>query len=225
MSADAVVIVFARAPLSGRVKTRLISTLGPWRAAKLQARLTERALRLAIGARCGAVELHCTPRAGHPFFLRERRELGISLQKQSGQDLGARMHHALVTALRKHRYAILIGVDAPELRRRDLGRALRLLRSGNDMVFAPAEDGGYALVGCRRAPRPVFESVDWGGSEVWRQTVMRLERLRLRWRALRTLWDVDRPADLMRLERRKCVLHFAAVLRSTRPRQRPPEET
>jgi rSAM/selenodomain-associated transferase 1 len=217
MNAEATVIVFARAPLPGRAKTRLIPRLGPWGAARLQSRLTERALRTAIASHCGPVELHCTPRTGHGYFLRARRELGIRLEEQSGRDLGERMHHALAAALRKHRYAILVGVDAPDLRSTDIARALRHLRSGNDMVFAPAEDGGYALVGCRRAPRPVFEHVAWGGDEVWRQTVIRLERLRLRWRALRMVWDIDRPEDLARMERRKCVLHSAAVLRSTRP--------
>ena len=206
MGADAVVLVFARAPLPGRAKTRLAAKLGPWRAARLQARLTERALRSALASRCGPVELHGTPGNRHPFFLREQRRLGILVKKQSGRDLGERMHRALVGALRKHRYAILIGVDAPELRGRDLRRALRLLRSGADMVLAPAEDGGYALIGCRRAPRPVFEHVDWGGNEVWRQTVQRLERLRMRWRALRVVWDVDRPEDLERLGRRRLIL-------------------
>ena len=114
MSADAAVIVFARAPLPGRAKTRLVPKLGAWRAARLQARLIERALLTALASRCGPVELHCTPRSRHPFFLRAQRKLGISLEKQSGRDLGERMHHAIRAALRRHRYAILIGVDAPD---------------------------------------------------------------------------------------------------------------
>jgi len=199
MSAEAVVIVFARAPLPGRAKTRLVQRLGAAGAARLQARLTERALRTAIASRCGKVELHGTPRIGHPFFLRERRELAITLVRQSGRDLGERMHRALNAALRKYRYAILIGVDAPELRATDLRRALRLLRSGCDAVLAPAEDGGYALIACRRAPRPVFEHIEWGGNDVYARTVERLDSQRMRWRALRTVWDVDRPADLDRL--------------------------
>jgi glycosyltransferase A (GT-A) superfamily protein (DUF2064 family) len=111
MSAEAVVIVFARAPLPGRAKTRLVQRLGAAGAARLQARLTERALRTAIASRCGKVELHGTPRIGHPFFLRERRELAITLVRQSGRDLGERMHRALNAALRKYRYAILIGAQ------------------------------------------------------------------------------------------------------------------
>src|SRR5260221_10257391 len=201
MSADAAVIVFARAPLPGRAKTRLVPKLGAWGAARLQARLTERAVQTAIAARCGPVELHGAPRADHPFFRRLQRRFGIVRRSQFGGDLGEPIHHALRAALRRHRYALLIGVDAPELRAADLRRALRLLRSGCDVVIAPAEDGGYALIACRRAPRPIFERIDWGGDEGYAQTVQRLERLR--WHALRTVWDVDRPADVERLGRRR----------------------
>lgn len=201
MSPESAVIVFARAPLPGRAKTRLAPALGAWGAARLQARLTERALATAIASRCGAVELHCTPRTTHPFFLREQRKLGISLKRQSGHDLGERMHRALLAALRKYRYVILIGVDSPALRAAELRRALRLLRSGCDVVLAPAEDGGYALIACRRAPRAIFERIAWGEDRVCRQTVERLTRLRLRWQTLRTVWDIDRPADLERLAR------------------------
>ena len=203
MNADAVVLVFARAPLPGRAKTRLIPTLGAWGAARLQARLVVRALQTALAARCGPVELHGTPRARHAFFLCEHRRFGIALREQRGRDLGERMHRALQAALRKHRYAILIGADAPELNAADLQRALGLLRAGCDVVLAPAEDGGYALIACRRAPRPIFEQIAWGGGDVYSGTVLRLEQLRLRWRALRTVWDVDRPEDLARLERRR----------------------
>jgi len=208
MNADAVVIVFARAPLPGRAKTRLVPKLGAWGAARLQARLTERAVQTAIAARCGPVELHGTPRAGHPFFRRLQHRFGVARRGQSGGDLGERMHYALRAALRRHRYALLIGVDAPELRAADLRRALRLLRCGCDVVIAPAEDGGYALIACRRAPRPIFERIDWGGNKVYAQTVQRLERLR--WRALRTVWDVDRPVDVERLGRRRLFLTPAA---------------
>ena len=203
MNADAVVLVFARAPLPGRAKTRLIPKLGAWGAARLQARLVVRALQTALAARCGPVELHGTPRARHAFFLREHRRFGIALREQRGRDLGERMHRALHAALRKHRYAILIGADAPELNAADLQRALGLLRAGCDVVLAPAEDGGYALIACRRAPGAVFEQIAWGGGDVYSGTVLRLEQLRLRWRALRTVWDVDRPEDIARLVRRR----------------------
>ncbi|MGH8740970.1 MAG: TIGR04282 family arsenosugar biosynthesis glycosyltransferase, partial [Burkholderiales bacterium] len=94
---------------------------------------------------------------------------------------------------------ILIGADCPALQPRDLRRADRLLRGACDAVLAPAEDGGYALIALKRISPRLFEGIAWGGPEVFRQTVQRLEGLGLRWRALRTVWDVDRPEDLARL--------------------------
>ncbi len=177
---DVAVLVFSRAPVPGRVKTRLVPQLGDWRAARLHARLTAHALRVAKAAACGPVELHDTA-------------------KQRGADLGARMHHALAYALRRHRAAIVNGSDGPALRPGDLRRAARLLAGGCDVVLAPAEDGGYVLIGARRVSPRLFSGVDWGSSSVFEQSVARLAALGYRWRALRRLWDVDRPEDLQRL--------------------------
>jgi len=195
----AAVIVFARAPRPGRVKTRLVPRLGEWGAARLQARLTRRTLRIAQAARCGPVELHGVPRARHAFFLQCARESNIALRAQRGHDLGARMFNALVKGLRRHRAVILVGTDCPALRPGDLRRAARSLAGGCAAVIAPAEDGGYPLIGLRRVSPRLFEGIAWGGAEVFTHTTERLERLGWRWRALRTLWDVDRPDDLARL--------------------------
>lgn len=199
MNADAAVLVFARAPLPGRAKTRLVPRLGAWGAARLQARLTRRALLTAAASACGPVELHAASR--HAWLNAAADATGAVIRIQKGRDLGERMHRALGAALRRHRFAILIGADAPALRSAELRRALRLLRSGCDVVLAPAEDGGYALIACRRASRALFERIAWGGGDVLARTVARLDALRLRWRALRTVWDVDRPADVARLAR------------------------
>jgi glycosyltransferase A (GT-A) superfamily protein (DUF2064 family) len=182
------VLVFSRAPVPGRVKTRLVPRLGEWRAARLHARLTAHALRTARAASCGPVELHDTAR-------------------QRGTDLGERMHRALSRALRRHRAAIVIGSDCPALRPGDLRRAARLLAGGCDVVIAPAEDGGYVLIGARRVSPQLFSDIDWGSSRVYQTTVERLSLLAYRWRALRCLWDVDRPEDLERLR----ALRFASA--------------
>src|SRR5439155_1446613 len=80
----------ARAPLPGRVKTRLVPRLGEWGAARLQARLTRQAVRTALAARCGEVQLHVAPRIHAPW-----KSWGVALKSQHGRDLGERMHHAL----------------------------------------------------------------------------------------------------------------------------------
>jgi uncharacterized protein len=181
------IIVFAREPVPGRAKTRLIPKLGEWGAARLQARLMRHAVATARAARCGPVELHLS-------------------KQQKGRDLGDRMYRALASARRP---AIIIGTDCPELRPSDLRRAMRWLAGGYDAVLAPAEDGGYALIGMRRASPRFFTGIDWGTSQVYAETARRLQAAGWRWRALRTVWDVDRPEDLDRLK----WLRFSSALR------------
>jgi len=193
MAASTLVIVFARAPVAGRVKTRLVPVLGAWRAAQLHLRLVRRALRTARAARCGPVELHGSAR--HTLFRQE------AFRVQRGADLGERMHRATSSALKRHAGVILIGADCPELRPADLRRAARLLRGGYEAVLAPAEDGGYALVALSRPSPALFRGVSWGTDAVWRQTVANMQGAGTRWRALRQVWDVDHPEDLARLEK------------------------
>ena len=186
-SADSLIIVFARAPVAGQVKTRLIPRLGAEGAARLQRRLIRAALRTARAV--GPVELHVT--RAHSWL----RGLGVPLRLQRGRDLGERMYHAL----RGQRATVLIGSDAPALRAADLRRALRLLHGGADVVLAPAEDGGYALIAARRIVARVFAGIRWGTDEVLARTLDNLHRCGLSHRLLRTVWDVDRPADFDRL--------------------------
>lgn len=196
------IVVFARAPVPGRAKTRLVPRLGEWGAARLQARLTAEAVRTALSARCGPVELHGTAR--HALF---RGKEGFRLQR--GADLGERMYRALAGALRRSRWVLLIGSDCPELSPADLRRAARALQGGCDAVLSPAEDGGYALIGLRRVSPRLFDGIAWGGAEVCAETMRRMERLGYRRRVLRTVWDVDRPEDLARLRSRR----FPSALR------------
>jgi rSAM/selenodomain-associated transferase 1 len=195
---DIALIVFAKAPIPGRAKTRLIPRLGAWGAARLQRRLIGCALRTARMAR-GAVELHGTPRARSALFLQYEKSLAIKLRSQRGADLGERMYNAFAAALRHHRAVILIGSDCPALRPQDLRLAARWLRGSCDAVLAPAEDGGYALIALRKVSREIFEGIAWSGPDVCSETVKKLSALGYRWRALRTVWDVDRPEDLERL--------------------------
>jgi glycosyltransferase A (GT-A) superfamily protein (DUF2064 family) len=176
------IIVFARAPRAGRVKTRLIPLLGEQGAARLHARLLRRALTTALEADLGPVELW-------------------TMRRQRGADLGARMYHAFARSLRRAERVVLIGSDCPVLRGRDLRKAARWLAGGADAVFAPAEDGGYALVALRRVSPRLFRGVEWGGAQVMAQTRARLAALGWRWRELPLVWDVDRPEDYRRLER------------------------
>lgn len=190
------IAIFARAPLAGQAKTRLIPALGAAAAARLQRRLTLHALDLARCAATGKVTLWCAPDRQQRFFraLHERRR--IETRSQTGKNLGQRMANAFT----EHAGALLlIGTDCPALSAGHLRAAADALHDGHDAVFIPAEDGGYVLVGLR-CPQPgLFEGIDWGTDKVMAQTRERLAALGLRWVEPTTLWDVDRPADLHRL--------------------------
>jgi rSAM/selenodomain-associated transferase 1 len=192
-------IVFARAPTPGTVKTRLVPLLGADGAAALHVKLVKRALQTARAASFAATELHCTPGTDDPFFRFCAGHYGVGLAVQAGDTLGTRMAAAFERALRDHARALLIGSDCPALTPRYLRQADRALRDGADAVLGPCEDGGYALIGLRGADSRVFDGIPWGGAEVMAETRKRLSALAWTWRELDTLWDVDRPEDYERL--------------------------
>jgi rSAM/selenodomain-associated transferase 1 len=183
------------------VKTRLVPLLGEKGAARLHARLVEKTLGTARDSGIGSVHLYCSPGTKDAFFARMKRRFGVDLESQGRGDVGERMYRAFKRVLRSHAHVVLVGSDCPALRPADLRGAVRALREGADAVLAPAEDGGYPLIGLRRVSRRLFDGIPWGGPEVLAQTRRRLKGLRWRWRELRTVWDVDRPEDVARLRR------------------------
>lgn len=190
--------VFAKAPLPGAAKTRLIPALGARGAARLHRRLVQRALTVARATTPGNVTLWCAPDADHRFFRALARQHTIALAAQHGADLGARMRHAFEHHT-PHGATLLIGSDCPALTPAHLHDAANALHGGHDAVFIPAEDGGYVLVGLRQPQAAVFADIDWGTPRVMAQTRARLAAAGLRWTELPALWDVDRPDDLPRL--------------------------
>ncbi len=197
---DCAILVFAKAPVAGSVKTRLIPLLGAEDAATLHQRLLSRTLAVARSATLGALELWCTPDISHPFLQAMAREHHTGLQRQHGDDLGARMAHAFAQRLRQYRRLICIGTDCPVLTARHLQAADSALRRGDDAVFVPAEDGGYALIGLGSPAPQLFDGIAWGESRVMAQTRERLRANHMRWCELETLWDIDRPEDYQRLQ-------------------------
>ncbi len=193
------VAVFAKAPVAGAVKTRLAAILGPQGAADLHAELVRRALATAA-ASGAAIELWCVPDARDPFFARCASDFGAALREQEGADLGERMRRAFEEAFESGRALVIIGADCPALAPHDVRAALDAL-SGHDAVVAPAEDGGYVLIGLARAVPALFDSIAWGGAEVMRETRSRLSAAGVRWKELPTFWDVDRPEDYARMIR------------------------
>ncbi len=195
----ACVIVFARAARPGAVKTRLIPLLGPEGSAALHARMVKHSLAIARKSAVGAVELHCAPDCDDEFFRFCGNRYRAALRAQADGDLGARMAAAASGALAAHSCVLLIGSDCPALTSRHLREACQALGDGADAVLAPAEDGGYVLIGFSRFDARLFEDIAWGTDGVLQETRVRLRTLGWHWRELETLWDVDRPEDYKRL--------------------------
>ncbi|APV49530.1 hypothetical protein BWI17_07460 [Betaproteobacteria bacterium GR16-43] len=194
------VAVFAKAPVPGQVKTRLSLLLGADGAAALHTGLVRRALATAVASRLGPVELWCTPDETHPFFERCAAEYGLVLQRQVGEELGARMRSAFEHGLAAGDGVVLIGSDCPVLEPGDLRAAATAIES-HVAALAPAEDGGYVLVALSRAVPELFSDIAWGTAEVMGRTRNRLAQLGIAWKELPMRWDVDRPEDYARLQR------------------------
>jgi hypothetical protein len=189
------VAILSKAPIPGRVKTRLIPALGAAGAADLQRWLLRRTVAMALAADVGPVTLWCDGDPQHADFALCGAFDSVALRCQPEGDLGVRMLAALQESSMP---ALVIGTDCPALTAAHLRVAAQQL-SKHDAVLLSAEDGGYVLIGTVQ-PRPeLFAGVDWGTARVMTQTRERLLSTGLRWSEPAMLWDVDRPEDLARL--------------------------
>ena len=196
---DARLLIFAKAPVPGQVKTRLAGRWGLRGAAKLYKKLLRRTLAIANAARLCPIELWAAPDARHGFFIACRRDYGLRLRRQSSGDLGQRMNHALTRTLRRNCPAVLIGADSASLGAAELREAFQRLTTGADAVLGPAADGGYVLIGLNRSGPALFRDIAWSTPTVLAATRRRLRRAGMNWAELPPGWDVDTPADLRRL--------------------------
>ncbi len=199
MHIDIDIAVFARAPVAGEAKSRLIPHIGAERAAELQHALMRRSLRTALAANLGPVSLWCTPHCEHPAFGACAEQFDVPLFAQQGADLGARMFAAF-SELGRRGSTVLIGTDCPALTAVDIRAAAEALMRGRDAAFIPAEDGGYVLIGLARPIASLFDSIPWGSDRVMAETRLRLRHAGSSWQELPASWDVDRPEDYDRLE-------------------------
>lgn len=198
-NAATVVAVLAKAPVPGRVKTRLIPRLGAERAVGLHLRMVHHTLATLALARVGQVELWCAADGDLSAFEACRRKLGVPLHMQPEGDLGQRMSTIAQQVLSRAEAVILVGTDTPSMTPGDVVEAQRALAQGSDAVVGPAEDGGYYLIAMKQHASAVFEEIEWGTPAVLMQTRMRLLALHWRVHDLPLRWDVDTEADYDRL--------------------------
>lgn len=220
-------ILFAKPPLAGRVKTRLAECVGREGAARLYACF----LRDAAGTARTLMEA----RPGVSLVCEWALEQGESLddfpltdclpgaflhRAQTGADLGARMAAALGRCLAAARNAVLIGTDFPDLPHEVLIDAFEKLECGDEPTVAlgPAADGGYYLIGMNRFVPEIFTGIPWSTSEVFPHTMEKAAALGIGTALLPEWRDVDDADDLEALKRRlsrnsSCARHTREYLR------------
>lgn len=194
---DAVVLVFAKAPVAGTVNTRLIPDIGVEAATELQSELINSRLAALTEQELCKVQLWCAPDDSHDFFQHCKNEYKVDLFKQQGADLGERMSLAIKENLQNYKRVVLIGTDAPSLTVDHIEESIKQL-DGNDVVIGPAEDGGYVLIGMSQRCDEIFRSVLWGGDTVLEATRANIRSNNLTRFELEPCWDIDRLKDYQR---------------------------
>jgi rSAM/selenodomain-associated transferase 1 len=197
-------VIFAKAPIPGEVKTRLCPPLTPDEAATLHGSFVLDILeRTTLAVATLHLPFHrylaCAPSSALAFFKVMEERQGVKLIDQVGDDLGARMQHAFETMFEKgyHRVCI-VGTDVPSLPLDHYQQALALLET-NDLVLGPALDGGYYLIGLTRAAPELFTRIPWSTDRVLTLTQERATTLGLNTALLPQWRDVDTLEDLQAL--------------------------
>lgn len=196
-------IVFTRYPETGKTKTRLIPALGPHGAAELQRRMTERAVENMVGLQSlRKTTLEVRYEGGSQEQMESWLGSDALLTPQGAGSLDRRMHSAFEDAFATGcRKVVIIGTDIPGITATLVAGAFRRLQK-QDLVLGPAADGGYYLIGLRKAAfdraRPLLSAgIPWGTERVLQMTLKIAEEYGLGFTLLETLKDIDRPEDLL----------------------------
>lgn len=187
-------IIFTRYPEVGKTKTRMIYELGKEGAALLQKNLTEHTLMNLEDL--PNINLTIYFSGGNYNLMQEWLGNGLNFVEQKEGNLGYKMQSAFADSFNnQNERVVLIGIDCPDLNINIINDAFSKLKN-SDLVLGPAADGGYYLIGLSRYIPELFINIDWGTSEVFKQTQKIANQLNLKSCNLPLLADVDHPEDL-----------------------------
>lgn len=192
------IVIFAKAPLAGLAKTRLIPALGEQCAANLAKQLLIHSVEQALAADVGTVELCVTPSKQHSVWDEMQLSKKLQWSNQGAGDLGDRLARAALQGIANGDAVLLMGADCPDLTAERIAAAAHAL-SRYDSCLVPVSDGGYALLGLNQYLGSVFIDMPWSTAAVARLTRERLLTQGLRLHELAELHDIDEPEDLQYL--------------------------
>ncbi len=197
-------VIFAKAPVPGQVKTRLCPPLTPDEAATLHGSFVLDTLERTKAATAQFKlpldrYLACAPSSTQVFFKIMEERHGIKLIDQVGNDLGTRMAQAFENLFAQgYKHGLIVGTDVPSLPLEQYKQALTLLDS-HDLVLGPALDGGYYLIGLNRSVPDLFTGIPWSTNQVLKLTQEKASALGLKSTLLAPWRDVDSIEDLQSL--------------------------
>ena len=191
-------VVVAKAPVPGEVKTRLVPHFSPAEAADLfrcflRDRIKEMGQLKEID-----LAVAFTPTEARETFARITSN-GFKLFAQKGEDLGQRLNNVFIEKLARGYDAVsIIDSDTPDLPGAIVEQSFRILMSGEvDAVYGPCDDGGYYLVGMRRPHPELFEEIPWSTAAVLDITLEKAARLGIKTKLLPVWNDLDTFEDLV----------------------------
>lgn len=193
------VIVMVKAPVAGKVKTRLIPVLGEEGAALLAKQLLEHTLAQVLKSDSVAA-LCMEPEPFHADWLDVDPDLIKKFEQapQAGYDLGDRLKSAYRLSAERFGSTVFVGMDCPELNGDLINEAIEKL-SKVDLVITPSTDGGYVLIGMRGHYPELFDQISWSTDQVMKQTLAQARDLGLKVHLFAALTDIDEPSDLVHL--------------------------
>ena len=207
MEVNPTLVLFAKSPEPGRVKTRLMPKLDAQQATKVATLLIEHTVRLAVNSWPGPIALHTWPDTNHEVLKSLSDTHGLQLAAQKRGDLGQKMHGSISQFTEQGGPAAVMGCDVPHCPGELLGEAYGLLKQGQN-VIGPTIDGGYYLIGLQKAWPEIFKEIQWGSDSVLRNTLRAAQRCGVHFTLLASLRDIDRFEDL------QCVVEDVPELRS-----------
>lgn len=192
------VVIFAKAPVAGKVKTRLAATIGPESAAACHQAFIADTVATVVGSGLTGLIAHAGDIEHHGFDC--ARDAGFDFEEQPSGDLGHRMFTLLDSRLKATERVIFIGTDSPTLPTEFIARAAQMLDEV-DVVLGPSFDGGYYLIALKEAHQAPFDGISWSTEAVFSQTVERCLEAGLSYTVLPFWYDVDHAEDLRFLMR------------------------
>lgn len=209
-NSERALVVLAREPEEGKVKSRLNEDLSSRDTLDLYQALVLDTLHLAVSAEVGHLYVACLAN-GPKVHLNEllknfaselkgkKREFlkeKLVLTDQRGRQLGERLEKTFRQVFNEgYKEVVIIGIDSPSLPKKTLDRAFKVLHK-KDVVLGPTLDGSYYLIGLKKPHPQLFENIPWGTGEIYRDTVERINKLGLEWEELDLWYDVDTTDDL-----------------------------